>query len=68
MSKVTGLKSAYMHRVIALFNENKRNPEIAAELGIGIPQVAYLLNQARKDGHKLEHNFSSKERARRMQA
>lgn len=66
MSKAnTGLKSRYMLRAVALFNEDKRNPEISTELGIGLSQVAYLLNQARKDGFRLERNYSKKERENR---
>jgi DNA-binding CsgD family transcriptional regulator len=49
---------------VALMNEGKTNPEIAEAMNIKLPQVAYLLNQARQDGFKIGRNHSVRERER----
>lgn len=50
---------------LSLMNEGKTNPEIAEQMRITLPQVAYLLNRARKDFPGApKRNYSAKERER----
>lgn len=53
-------------QALVLMNEGKTNPEIADQMRITLPQVAYLLHMARKDfplAPKRNHH-SHKERER----